>query len=315
MSSPQIHQESLFIKKEGYQLHLKRIYQNESGIPCLLIHGSIENGKIFYSKSGKGLAPWLAEQGYDVFVPDLRGKGQSTPAVDKNATHGQWEAINEDIPSFIQKLRELKGDLPMHWMAHSWGGVLLHSYLARYGNPKVDSMVFFACKRDVKVINLKRFINIDILWNLGGRYLTWRYGFMPMTRFGIGSENEPRNFFKQVNKWVYSRKWIDPIDDFNYGEALLKADVPPTLYLSGKFDTHAGHAKDVKRLMKQAGNRVTDKFVLLGKKEGFKHNYAHNNLLTHKDAPNDHFPMVLDWIKNNNRQLVHDQAKLTQREK
>jgi pimeloyl-ACP methyl ester carboxylesterase len=292
-----VHQESIYIEKEGYRLHLRRIYEHQQGPPVLLLHGSIENGKIFYSKSGKGLGPYLARQGYDVFVPDLRGKGQSTPAVDKHATHGQWEAINEDLPAFVQQIKALKGDMPMHWMAHSWGGVLLLSYLARYGNPNLASMVFFACKRDVRVISWKRFINIDIMWNLGGRYLCRKYGFMYITKLGVGADNEPRNFFKQVNQWVYSRTWIDPIDGFDYGTAVLEADLPPTLYLTGKFDTHAGHAHDVKRLMQQAGSRAADRFELLGKKEGFKHNYAHNNILTHKDAPYDHFPMVLHWMK------------------
>ena len=40
-------------------LFLKRIYQNKDGPVLFFLHGSIENGRIFYSNSGKGLAPFL----------------------------------------------------------------------------------------------------------------------------------------------------------------------------------------------------------------------------------------------------------------
>jgi len=57
-------QESVFIKLGDHQtLHLRRIAnQQPSGPVVLLIHGAVENGKIFYTHSNKGLAPFLAEQ-------------------------------------------------------------------------------------------------------------------------------------------------------------------------------------------------------------------------------------------------------------
>lgn len=280
---------------------MKRISKNEKGKACFMLHGSIENGRIFYSLSGKGLAPWLAGHGYDVFVADLRGKGKSSPAVGKDATHGQWEAINEDIPAFLDAIRAIKGGEPMHWMAHSWGGVLLLSYLARYHEVQVASLTFFACKRDVRVQNMYRWFNIDLLWNLGGRYLCWRYGFMPMTKYGIGSDNEPRNFFREVNHWVYSHDWVCPRDGFDYGANLQQIRLPPALYLAGAKDTHSGHASDVKRLMQQTGNRKQDKFMLLSKENGNLLDYDHNNILTHQLALEDHFPEVLQWMKQHEK--------------
>ena len=45
----------------------------------LMIHGAVENGRIFYSNSGKGLAPFLCNSDSDVFVIDLPGRGESQP--------------------------------------------------------------------------------------------------------------------------------------------------------------------------------------------------------------------------------------------
>ena len=37
--------------------------------------------------------------------------------------------------NIINKIIELKGDVPQHWVAHSWGGVLLLALLAK--NPAI----------------------------------------------------------------------------------------------------------------------------------------------------------------------------------
>jgi predicted alpha/beta hydrolase len=298
----EINEVSHFIEKVDFKLHLKRFCGDNEGPVIMLLHGSIENGKIFYSKSGKGLAPFLASKGFDVFIPDLRGKGLSMPSVSKTSTDGQYEAIVEDLPSFVDKIQTLRPGAPMHWMAHSWGGVLLLSFLARFGNPGVKSMVFFATKRDVRVQNWRRWINIDLLWNMMGRYLAWRYGYLPVTKFGIGSDNEPKNFFHEVNHLVYSKKWIDPRDQFDYNSSILKADLPPTLYLTGSKDTHSGNAYDVKRLKKEVGDREKDAFVLLSKDNGHLADYDHINILTHPKAGMDVYELALKWMKE---QRIH----------
>ena len=99
--------ESLFIPiNKTDTLHLQRIYKNPDGDPVFMLHGSIENGKIFYSNSGKGFAPYLANNNYDVFVADLRGRGKSSPSINTHSNFGLIEAINEDMPAFINKIIE-----------------------------------------------------------------------------------------------------------------------------------------------------------------------------------------------------------------
>ncbi|MFZ3056650.1 MAG: hypothetical protein WA098_07835 [Smithella sp.] len=61
-------------------LHLKHIYINPDGPPIFMLHGSVENGRMFYSNTGSsGLGPYSAKYGYDVYVGDLRGRGESKP--------------------------------------------------------------------------------------------------------------------------------------------------------------------------------------------------------------------------------------------
>lgn len=76
--------QSLFLQASDYRLHLMHISQpGQRGIPVLMIHGMVEDGRIFYHPSGKGLGCYLARQGYEVYVADLRGTArfQSRPPV------------------------------------------------------------------------------------------------------------------------------------------------------------------------------------------------------------------------------------------
>jgi hypothetical protein len=40
--------------------------------------------------------------------------------------------------------------------------------------------------------------------------------------------------------------------------------------------------------------------LVLSKGNGNLHNYDHINILTHPDAPKDHFPIVLNWLNQHN---------------
>ena len=96
-------QESIYITEGDEQLHLRHIWQRKGGVPIFMLHGLIENGFIFYTEKGKGLACYLAEQGFDVYVADLRGRGKSKPAINADSAFGQFEAITRDIPLFLAK--------------------------------------------------------------------------------------------------------------------------------------------------------------------------------------------------------------------
>lgn len=292
---------SFFIKVNNKEeLHLKRFSAYPKGKTVFLIHGSIENGQIFYSKSNKGLAPFLAKQGFDVFVPDLRGRGLSKPLINKNTSYGQTESIIEDIPAFVEKIKEITGQYPEHWMGHSWGGVLAIANLVRFAEVRkaVKSMTFFGTKRRITPHNLEYYTKLKIMWHLVGRLMIARYGYLPAKEKKFGSENEPAKYFTEVNGWLANDHWKSTADGFDYTKSLqeLQGDFPPILHIAGKNDTYLAHEKDIKRLMKEINN-PKDVLLMLSKQNGFLHDYGHIDMVTHKDAPTDHFPKVVAWMK------------------
>lgn len=292
-----MNQESIFIPFDGGQLHLKRINQNPQGAPVFLLHGSMENGKIFYSKSMKGYAPFLATQGFDVFIVDMQGRGASTPKMSRKSLYGQVDVIKTDIPLCLAKITQIKGEVPIYAAAHSWGGVILLAYMARFEN-RIKNVVLFGVKRFITARNWEYFKRLRIGWYFLGTILNPIYGYFPAVKLGAGSDNEPKNHYKQINQWLKQGKWVDNVDGFDYGKAFEEKQLPSLLFVAGKNDTLLGRPKDVKLLMAEVKLAKKD-YWYLAKENGFMEDYGHIDMLTHKNAPQDYFGKVVDWMKNN----------------
>ncbi|NME71370.1 alpha/beta fold hydrolase [Flammeovirga aprica] len=292
--------ENLYVPVKDDQLFVKRYTQTTAKEAILMIHGSMESGRIFYSLSDKGLAPFLAEKGFDVFVPDFRGRGNSTPAVSRQSKNKQIHAIEEEIPTLLHEIRRHhRWDVPIHVIAHSWGGVWMLAHIARHQQLNIASMCFLATKRSIVVDSFKKRFEVDFVWSVVAQLMTKIYGYFPVKKMGIGQENESRGVYEDCKKWVYATdEWIDPSDQFDYLTAFKKAkNIPPTLYMTGKKEYYLGHQKDVRRLMKEVNN-PEDKFMLLSKENGYALDYDHVNICTAKEAVQDHFPIIFEWLKN-----------------
>ncbi|MFA9290110.1 MAG: alpha/beta fold hydrolase, partial [Solirubrobacteraceae bacterium] len=133
----------------GNKCAIHQIYKNHNGIPVIMVHGFVENSKIFFSTNGKGFAPFLARNNFNVFVLDLPGKGSSKPKITSNFISGMFEFINIDLNiifDFIKSLLPHKSN-EIIGVAHSWGGVLLLSNYAKYAERnELNKFILFGVK-------------------------------------------------------------------------------------------------------------------------------------------------------------------------
>jgi len=262
------------------------------------MHGAVENGKIFYTHSNKGLAPFLAEHGYVCYVADLRGRGESKPAISKHAKYGQTEAILEDIPAFLDKIKQLEGEPARYWVAHSWGGVLMNSVFARFPEliDDVKACGYFGSKRSLYNHHPSKYIQGNLIWYGLAPLVARKHGFVPAKKLKWGSDDETRKSHYQSMQWAKRKPWVDTDDGFDYANALADKALPPIMHVAGVKDKALCQPIDIEKFMAESGiGKQT--MTIYGRKFGHKVDYDHINMLTHPQARFDQFVDLLNWFE------------------
>ncbi|MDF2178007.1 alpha/beta fold hydrolase [Aliiglaciecola sp. CAU 1673] len=294
-----LQQQPLYLDVDEHKLHLRHIRSDAAQTKgaVLMVHGSIENGRIFYNDKGKGLGCFLANQGFDVYVLDLRGRGLSQPSIAKGHRHGQQESILKDIPRAIEYVAK-RHHQKLHCVAHSWGGVLLMAALIRLPHllDLIDRQVFFGTKRSVRVHNPERWLKLELVWKRLGPILNLIYGYFPAKKLGIGADNEPAAVIREISRWLSQSAWRDS-DGFDYQAAAAKLTLPSTWFITGSHDKALGHARDMRRFAHELG-MAHHPVTVLGKEAGARRDYGHVDILTHPACAEDHFPAVASWLEN-----------------
>lgn len=82
----------------------------------VLCHGLSANGLVF-DLPGRSLAQYLAEQGFECFIPDLRGARYST------TPRKGWsidDYLEQDLPAILGLVREQALTEHIHWGGTAW---------------------------------------------------------------------------------------------------------------------------------------------------------------------------------------------------
>lgn len=296
-----VRQESTWLPAaNGESVHLCRVTADTAGPSVLLLHGMVENGRVFYSESNRGFAPFLARRGFDCWVLDLRGRGGSRPHVNRLSGWGQTDSLLEDLPTAIAHIEAERGRPAELWVAHSWGGVMLASYLVRFPEQarSVRRAVFFGTKRRVLTRTLERRLKVDLMWKLAASAIVAACGFLPARSLGWGSDDESRRSWADCVTWIREASpWIDMVDGFDYQTAARTQCLPRTLWITGAADRSLGHPDDVRLFMRECNDPDGDA-LHLARCGGYPRDAGHIGMLTHPAADNEHFPDIADWMSN-----------------
>jgi predicted alpha/beta hydrolase len=270
------------------RLGLVDVPENQ-GTPIILLHGSFSNRRFWYSPKGIGLGAYLARQGFDVWIPEMRGHGLSKRnhgyAKNRVADYARY-----DVPAIGAFVREQSGQIP-HWIGHSLGGTTLAAALGgqHLGAPAAASVALFGCQVSRTYWPLK----IPVVeW--GGRVILYPIGQVSGPMQKRGAEDEP------VGVMIESMRWHGLLGRFGDAErdwwkGLAEVDVP-LLAVSA-----AGDQQDpdwaCRKLFEQVGSEHRQ-YLCLGRQQGFTSDFGHVEMLVSKAAQAEVWPLVARWLKD-----------------
>jgi len=298
---------------DGWTLPLR--HYPGPGKPVVLVHGMGANHYNWDYRPEVSLAAYLQQQGWDVWVPELRGDPGAVAPYRRAAKEFSFDDhALYDLPPVIDAVRVATGAPKVYFVGHSMGGMLLYTALARYperiaagvavGSP-ADFDTLFGIHKKIRAMGWavqgRGRIPAAFLAKLSaplGRAnpLYARLGNKANLDFPIANGmakralvDLPRPMVLEVTRWLKSsdlvtldgRPWLDDVH----------SDVP-LLVMGGAVDKVVP-AADVKA----ACDRIPDcTYRLLGKAGGFSTDYGHIDPIVGRTARDEVYPVIAGFL-------------------
>ncbi len=263
----------------------------------LMLHGLMQGSDVFFDQvRGGGLAYYLAEKGYDVFVCQLRGRDASNEQL-KLEPFGLKQVLQEDLPLIWSSVEKRCRHQDIYLVGYQFGSLLWSAMLARQPEllDKVRGILHFCPQRALIPGGKRKNFWYDFLERSMMPKLGKLLGFVPSQRFKIGKKNESLPLYSDALQWR-NGEWKDQWDGFDYLAAMENLSLPPSLYFVTLKQAWRGLEHDCRAFMFELGHH-NGRMIKLGSKVGNKANYARNELCTHLKAEEDYFPLILEWMK------------------
>lgn len=316
--------------KDGWGLALSRYRPTTPRFrhPVVLCHGLAANRFAFDLREDRSLARWLAREGFDVFVLELRGHGLSDhPGSGSGKTWG-WsfdDYLERDLPTALERVRALTDVEGAHWVGHSMGGILLYAHLARNAPTGAAGVVsgvtigsaltyegtssdFHTLRRAVGLARALPMIPAGALGMLGAP-LSGRFS-NPMERFNYWPPNMEPDVARQLHAvgfhgvsspvLVQLSTAFDPDglrDEGGHGAPFaprLGTVKTPLLSIIGTEDRQCSPEAAARTLA--AAPQAPTQLRAFGRAHGHETEYGHFDLLLGPRAEREVFGVVRDWL-------------------
>lgn len=312
---------------DGWALPLMRLRREPSPRrgPILLQHGLAGNGVAFLIP-GFSLAEQLAEDGFDVFVSNLRGTPGSRPP----GPARRWRCclddyVDRDLPAILSRVRELSGPGPILWLGQSLGGVLAYMYGIRHGCEELGGVVALCSSLDYRLgenqfQKLMRFRGLlrHLPYVPAGALARLALpldaiGLLRADRFNHHPENVDRVLARRFLSSVVTdisvgllESLATTFDDggFRSADGLVYREAAerftaPLLALGGDADNKVS-AEAIRATVALVGSE--DKTLrIFGREHGDRASYGHVDFLVGRSAREEAWPLIRSWLEERSR--------------
>ncbi len=270
-----------------------------------MLHGEAESGRVYYDNSSKGLAWYLARQGYEVFVADLGGRGRSLVAEGEMSTLSVHQLIESAIPRLLQAIANTPaargeesrfGCAADIWVGHGFGTVLLAAAWAQLPGylRSAQQMIFFSGRRRVQSRSKLSRLFVGLIGHPLMRRWVARCNRFPARKLGIGTANENVGWYLNYLGWMNSQRWIGE-DGFDYAASLAQHPLPPILHLAALHDSLYADLDDVRAFIDELGPHDA-RLQVYDTVAGTERNYNHLSMLLDESAAQQVFPDLAHWL-------------------
>jgi len=286
--------------------------------PVILCHGLASNQLTWDLTPRTSVARQLAEEGFDVWVVELRGRWPW--AASRRADWDLNAYLYEDVAAAIAQVRRRTRAARVHWMGHSMGGMLLLAHLAE-GGDRIQSGVTVGSTLNFgdapsafrRMLKLRRGLAYLPALPIGAWSRLWaplvaRLPDNPMERFlwwpdQVDPEHARRMVaggFHSVPAQVLlqlSTAFEDGLQLASDGANLyehLSEVTTPVLLVAGDRDAQC--RPDAVRLSYERLGSQDKALYVYGPEHGHRGHYGHFDLLIGRDAGREVVPDLIAWL-------------------
>ncbi len=288
----------------------------------VLMHGMAVNRNLL-DFPGHSVARYLRDEGYDVFVPELRGNGRSEMPEDG------WDFADHldfDMPAIIQTVKKhSEPDKPIHWVGHSMGGLMLMAYAIDHPrNCELSRSVVIGAGLDYRLGGDSWFSHLLPVIGLArlfpGTVLPWRR-FLSLVSVAVGRAKNPipspledfyfnrdnvspdiiRGYFERCGSPLPVRLLSQLSSLFSEGDLVVtgryyrhrsRQAKLPLLFIGGTADKQCS----ADTVHGAAGLFNGAIFQGRGKAFGQAHDYGHIDLVLGENAQHEVWPQIADFL-------------------
>jgi len=246
-----------------------------------LTHGTFSDRKVCM-----GISEFLVKEGYTCWILEWRNHGESSII---NEPYNFERIGKEDVEKALDYLFTVEKLEQIDCVTHSGGGISLTINLIEHPKniKRIKRIVFFACQAFGAGYSYGNRIKL-----LMGKYSSKLLGYTPAKFIGR-PHDEAYSFMKQWFDWNLSKEFIGDTGR-DYALEMPKIQIP-ILSISGSGDTFVAPMIGCKAYLSKFEN-PKNKLLHCGKKTGFMEDYTHSRLIYSRNAEQEIYPEVLEWI-------------------
>lgn len=315
------------VTDDGWSLDLRHVPRSAGPTrarPVIVLHGIVANGRNMDFDEHHSIARSLARDGFDVWVPSLRGVGDSEKRDGDDPGYGFDAHVLHDLPAIIGEVQRRTGSAEVDFVGHSMGGLVLYAHLARggggigravtLGSPvrlhwtglveQVVGSVTGLATLTTFPLRAATLTTLPVQGAWSGpveRMLTTPDNTRPdvWRRFlSVSVDDIPQRLLEQFAGWVEHKRFASRDGSVDYLAGLSNVHVP-TLVVAGKVDGMAP-PWSVRPAFDRLGSEEKQ-WVVLGEASGCVADYSHMDMLLGERADREVFPRVAAFLSQEAR--------------